>query len=301
MLVDRVIATVNDSAILWSALQTNTYGRLRTLQAQFGSLRPEDIERVNRQQLDQLIDRHTMAQAAKTFGIYTPEQVENILRRELERDEQQMIRDLGSQQAYTQALQNQGRTWQTFVSEQRVDKLAGFAEQFAVNMRLQQQENLYVTPRMLRETYQREQKYFVHDAEALVAMVVFRGADAMAHATAAAELWQQQEMTSGELASRFAEAGRIDDALASSLVPELAQWALAGPLGNVSTPVERNGVVQLAKVVDYRPARNGRFEDPDVQNELRRICRNSVIGEFQKQALERARQRTEVYRLQGSR
>lgn len=301
VLVDRVIATVNDSAILWSALQTNTYGRLRTLQAQFGSVRPEDIERVNREQLNLLIDRHTMAQAAKTFGMFTPEQVENFLRRELERDEQQMIRDLGSQQAYTQALQNQGRTWQTFVSEQRVDKLAGFAEQFAVNMRLQQQENLYVTPRMLRETYQREQKFFVHEAEALVALVVFRGADAAAQAAAAAAVWREQELTSAELAARYPGSTRTDDAIASSMIPELSQWALAGPLGAVSTPIERNGAVQLAKVVDYRPARNGRFEDLDVQNELRRLCRESVIGEFQKQALERARQRTEVWRVQGAR
>ncbi len=301
ILVDTIVATVNDSAIMWSALNTNAYGRLRALEARFGRLRPEDIERVFREELDALIDRNTMAQAAKTFGIFTPEQVETIFRRDLEREEQEQIRDLGSQQAFSQALQNQGRTWQTYVSEQRVDKLASYAEQFTVDMRLQRQSNLFLTPRMLRETYEREIGRFVRPAEARVALLVFQGADAAATAAAAAEAWRQEELTSRQLAQRFPSATPLDDAIASTLIPELAQWALAGPLHAVSPPITRNGAVQLAKVLAYLPARNGRFEDLDVQEELRAMCQRGIVEEFRKQALERASQRTEVWQAQQAR
>lgn len=301
VLIDTVVATVNDSAIMWSALRTNTYGRLRALEARFGRLRPEDIERVSREELEDLIDRHTMAQAAKTFGVFTPEQIETYFRRDLERDEQEQIRDFGSHQAWNQALQNTGRTWQTYVSEQRVDKLAKYAEEFSVDMRLQRQSNLFLTPRMLRETFERERSRFVHPAEALVALVVFQGTDAAAKAAAAAAEWRQSELTGAELAARHPGAVALPPAIASTLIPELAEWAIAGPQGNVSAPVERGGSVQVAKVVDYRPARNGRFEDLDVQDELRQMCYRGVVEEFRKQALERARQRTEVWRTQRAR
>jgi hypothetical protein len=301
ILIDTVIATVNDSAIMLSALNTNRAGRLRAMMARYGSLRQDDIERVTREELENLIDRHTMAQAAKTFGVFPPEQVESFLRRELERDERDLVRDFGSQQAYTRALEEQGRTWQTFVSEQRVDKLAGFAEQFSVDMRLQRQSNLFLTPRMLRETYEREHGRFVRPAEAIVGMVVFQGPDAADKAAAAAELWRQEDLTSRELAARCPGAVPLDNALASSLVDDLATWGLAGPLHRVSAPMPRGQAVQLAKIQQYFPARNGRFEDLDVQNELREMCRSGVIEEFKKQALERARQRTEVWRMPGAR
>jgi len=298
--IDKVVATVNDSAIMWSALRTNTFGKLRLLEARYGRVRPEDIERVSREELEDLIDLHTMAQAAKTFGVYTPDQIETFFRRDLERDEQEQIRDFGSHQAWNQALQNAGRTWQTYVSEQRVDKLAKYAEEFSVDMRLQRQSNLFLTPRMLRETYEREQGRFVRPAEAIVALVVFAGPDAASQAETAAAAWRQEDVSSRELAARYPGALATDNVIASRLqLPELAEWALAGPQGNVSAPIGSGGKVQVAKVMSYLPARNGRFEDLDVQDELRLMCHRGVVEEFRKQALERARQRTEVWRAQG--
>jgi hypothetical protein len=297
--IDKVVATVNDSAIMWSALRTNTLGRLRALEARYGRVRPEDIERVSREELEDLIDRHTMAQAAKTFGVFTPEQIETFFRRELERDEQEQIRDFGSHQAWNQALQNAGRTWQTYVSEQRVDKLARYAEEFSVDMRLQRQSNLFLTPRMLRETYEREKSRFVRPAEAIVALVVFAGPDAASNAEAAAAAWRNEDVSSRELAARYAGALATDNMIASALLPELSQWALAGPQGNVSAPIANGGKLQVAKVMTYLAARKGRFEDLDVQDELRLMCHRGVVEEFRKQALERARQRTEVWRAQG--
>jgi len=295
VLVDTVVATVNDGAIMWSELRTVAMGQIRTAEAQHGRLTREDVDRIQRRELQGLIDRHTMAQAAKTFGVATPEQVEAYFLREIERQEQDQVRDFGSYQAFSQALQNQGRTWQTYMREQRVDKMADLAEDLSVRMRMQRQANLFLTPRMLRETYQREKGRFVHGAEARVAIVVFTGKDAAETAAKAAEVWRVEDVTSRALAQRYPDAIAVDDAPASALVPELASFALEGPLLRVSEPLARGGDFQVAKVVAYNPARSGSFEDIDVQNELRNLCQAGVHEEFRKQALERARQRAEVW------
>ena len=54
------------------------------------------------------------------------------------------------------------------------------------------------------------------------------------------------------------------------------------------------GGLQVAKVVRFHAARNASFADPDVQNELRIIGLEQVIGELRQQALARAAARTEV-------
>lgn len=299
LLVDQIVATVNDSTIMWSDLRTAAAGRKRAAETNRGQpLSPADIAAIYRLTLADLIDRHSMAQAAKTFGVVTPEQVEDLFKSEMDREKKDMERTMGGAQKFLEELHRQGRTWQTYVSEQRVEKMADFAREFSITMRMQKQGNLFLTPRMLRETYerlQREQQVFDHGARALVALVVFSGPDAQQNAARAAEVWRQEDLTSRQLAARFPGATGLEDRLANTLRPELEQFALAGPLHAVSAPFAAGETLQLAKVVDYAPERHGRFEDHDVQEQLRAICLQGVRREFEEQALRRARQRTEVW------
>lgn len=295
VLIDTVVATVNDSAILHSELATLTAGRLRTLEASGRTVRPEDRDAIYADELRSRIDHHTWAQAAKTFGYVAPEQVEAWFQRELEREEQNQVRDLGSYQAYTRALQDQGRTWPTLVRQMRVDKLAGIAKDFSIEARMQRQANLYVTPRMLRETYERFRPQFVHDAEARVALLSFRGPQAAENAAKASAIWRAEDLTARALAQRFPGATVLEGVTASALIPPLSTFALAGPVDRVSDPIPHEGTLQVAKIVLFAPARSGSFEDPAVQLELRDICDRLVRTEFALQALRRARQRTEVW------
>lgn len=295
VLVDMVIATVNDSPIMHSELLTLAAGKIRTLEASGRPVRPEDRRALYEEELRDSIQRHTWAQAAKTFGYVPPEQVEAWFQRELERDEQNQVRDLGSYQAFSRELQNQGRTWPTYVREQRVDKMAEFARSFSVTMRMQRQSNLYVTPRMLRETYERFKARYVHEAEAKVAIVSFRGPDAATNAAKAAAAWRAEDLTARALAQRFADATALDTMLASALVPELAAFALQGPVNRVSDPIAGPADVKVAKIVLFAPKRDGRFEDREVQDDLRGLCENRVRAEFTLQALQRAEERTEVW------
>ncbi len=308
LLVDRIWATVNDASILRSEIKTLGAGTIRTRQATLErDLLPAEQGAVYNAYLDQRIENHAMAQAAKTFGFATPEQIDALFEDEMKRDEEDKLRDLGTWQEFSKELERTGRTWQSYVRELRVEKMQQFAEEFAIGMRLQKQGNLFLTPRMLRETYQRELASFVHGPHAGVILITFEGSgtspEDKAGAEAAVALWRQEDIDGRELLKRLPdvratqrEIGGISEEARASLTAEIADFALAGPLHRVSDPFVLGGSLRIAKIVAYDPARNGKFEDADVQNALREICYKGVVNELRRQALERAMQRTEYWK-----
>lgn len=302
--VDAVLATVNDSAILASTLRMLAAAKIRSIESQHGSISNGDREAIFRDVLEVEIDRHRLAQSAKSLGPLPPEQIDQIVQGEFERDRQEQVRDLGSVNELSREMKRIGRTWPTYEREQRIDKLSEIAEELAVRRRLARQENLFLTPRMMRETFERNRGRFEREAAAKIVQVRFTGANAQANAEAAAAQWRKEEIEARQLASRFEGAVAVGEVIASSLSAEMAaltSFALAGPEGAVSAPVPVGGAFHVARVTAFISARNGKFEDADVQREVRDICFQQVFGEFKAQAMERARQRTEVWRLQGSR
>ncbi len=298
--VDTVVATVNDDVIMLSELRTLFGVSARTIESkQQRRLTNEERAYLVQAELNKLIQDRTMAQAAKTLGLADPAMIESLFQDELRREAAEQVRNLGTEQKFSQELQRQGRTWQSFEREQRAEKMRDFAEELSIRARLQKQQNLFLTPRMMQELYHREIDRFVRPAMAIVGAVVFRGDQAAEQAAAAIELWRKEDLTSRAVADRFPGALSLGENDASTLDPELelTRFALAGPQGNVSAPMTSPAGLQVAKVLRFEPAMNGRFEDPAVQVQLRRIGLDKVIGELRQQALERAAARTEVVRI----
>jgi hypothetical protein len=303
--IDAVIATVNDSAILESELRTATAGEIRARQLREGrQLAPAERTRVLAIELQKLIHKHQLAQSAKTLGVLPPDRIEAIFRDMLREEEAEQVRDLGSEQRFSQALEQRGRTWQTFYREQRIDKLYDIARQLTIGGRLQNQSNLFVTPRMLRDFYREHRDLFVHGAVAIVAEVAFVGTQQQEHARAAAAIWAKESIGAETLARQFADRGalrvteqlRVDDRSRESLNrADLIDFALRGPKGAVSEPMLAGTAVRLVKILDYLPARDGRFEDPEVQLEIRERLEREVILDLEAQALQRASDRTYVW------
>lgn len=303
LLVDRVVATVSDAAILESDLRTASAGRFRVLQPQLGRpLQPAERARVIETELEALIDNHAMAQAARNLGILPPERVEQIFREQLRQEEREQEKDFGSLQEFSRALAQQGRTWQTFYRDQRVQKMAQLAEEMTVYSRLQNQQNLFLTPRMMWDYYQENKAIYVHGAAAALAQVVFVGNDAPHAAKAAAAAWAKETWTAAELAQRFEAQGAralpdpplVVEGERSSLPPEVVQFALQGPLGAVSEPMGA-GNARIYKVMGYSPARNDAFDAPGVQDDIRTRLQRLVVDSLMQQAKTRARQRTHTW------
>jgi hypothetical protein len=303
--IDAVIATVNDSAILESELRTATAGEIRAREFRDGrQLSQAERTRVLAMELTKLIQKHQLAQSAKTLGVLPPDRIEAIFRDMLREEEAEQVRDLGSEQRFSQALEQQRRTWQSFYREQRIDKLYEIAQQLTVWGRLQNQSNLFVTPRMLRNFYREHRDMFVHGARAVVAEVAFVGERRAEHAREAAAVWAKEDLGAVALAQRFADRGalrvtdllRIDEQSRESLGREdLIAFALGGPKGRVSEPIAAGTALRLVKIVDYLPAREGKFEDPEVQLEIRERLEREVILDLKAQALLRAEDRTYVW------
>ncbi|MCB9876945.1 MAG: hypothetical protein H6835_05000 [Planctomycetes bacterium] len=306
LFVDAVVATINDTTILQSRLFETAKSRIRVAEEQNQRTLPlEIVSRLIAQDLLELISHYQMAQSAKSFSTLPPEQIDKVLDIELDRDKQDRVRDLGSALALSEELQERGQTWPSYAREQRIEKLHDFAMQFAVFERLRKQSNLYLTPRMLRETYQANRHRFVHDVYAELETISFTGPDAEQKARSASELWRTGDFSPRDIADRNPGGTPLPRMAASSLRPSLKalkSFAEAGPAFAVSDPLPRgDGTFDVARIIAYVPAADGRFEDPKVQEEVRILAREIVISELHQQALEQARQRTEVWVYQNGR
>lgn len=299
--VDGVVATVNDSGLLTSQIRTLAASRLRALRAQ-GNVRPEDELAVLERTLEGEIDRYRLALSAKTLSPLPPEQLDDILNREFERDRQEQVRDLGSLTRFSDELKRVGRTWPMHQREQRIQKLYELADEFTVGRRLMGQTRHFLTPGMLQQEYEANRDLFVRPGAATVVQVRFSGPDAEKNAAAAAAAWRSEEISARALAERYPDAVGVGaeigvDKLAAELAP-VKEFALAGPAGAVSNPTPHRGAFVVAKVAQFAPARNDAFTDPAVQEQLRDLCTQKIVVEFREQAAERAKQRTEVWRAQ---
>jgi hypothetical protein len=305
VLIDNVLCTVNDAVILRSEIATLTAGSVRGREIELGRpLRAQERDLLESQLLFKKIHEHALAQAAKTLGVIPPERVEEIFRQQLEEEEKEQVRDLGTYQKLSQELARQNRTWQTYVREQRVNKLADLTRSMAYS-RLQNQHHLFITPQQMRDWYRNHVTDFVHGPSAAISGVTCLGPDAEAVAKDVIAAWQAETITAHELAGRFQARGVVllfDNQRATAGNPgqlrqDKVDFGLAGPFGRVSAPipVEGDGAVQVWKVVDHQPAREGRFEDPEVQNEIRRLLEDQVVENLMRQTTARALERTEPW------
>jgi len=296
LFVDSIVASVNDSSILQSKLFQASLGPIAGAKAEGRKLSPTDVQTLTLIELRRMVSSYQMAQAARSFGQFPPEQFDMILKSELERDKQDRVRDLGTEFAFSEELARTGQTWQTYEDDLRIEKLTMLAEQFAIYERMRKQANLYLTPRMLRETYEEYRSQFEHPASADVAQLVFSGPDAEKNARDAQEHWRANNWTSREVAARYKNANPLFSLPASSLGSELKAFGLAGPTGKVSELIrDPNGKIRIAKVLRHRAASGGRFEDPDVQEQVRLFAQKKLRMEFRIQAQRRASERTRVW------
>ena len=97
VVIDRVVATVNDTVILSSDLNTLASSEIRVAETTKGS-KLTDAERgfILNRNLQELINRAALSQAAKTLGVLPPDRVEDLLKGMMKEDEDQQIRDFGS-------------------------------------------------------------------------------------------------------------------------------------------------------------------------------------------------------------
>jgi hypothetical protein len=307
VVIDEVVGTVNDAAILRTTLDKAVSGSIRGREQELGRpLTDQEAMQLRRQALTKLVDEHSMAQAARTLGVVPPARVEEIVQDGLKRATREQIRQLGSELRFTQELKDNGQSWPTWERDQRLRIMSELAEGIAVWGRLQQQRNLYITPRMMREFYYKNRLHFEHPATATVARIGFivdtDRDKVLASAREAAELWRKEPLSSTDLAARCKGARPQADLI--DLCPEIPppgvpqdviQFA-ASPAGTVSDPVMvGDSSIFVMKVVDRREGVHCSFEDPATQAEIRRALEQNVVNMVRREAVQRSRDRTYIW------
>lgn len=305
VLIDRVIATVGDAAILQSKMLETAQGEIHDLEQERGrALTPEERQRPLARAMQRLVHDRILAQGAKTLGIVPPSRVEEIVRDRLAEAEQTQVRQLGGLQKFSEELLSQNRTYPAWEREQRIEIESSLAEDISVWSRLQNQRNLFITPRMLREAYQLHRDDFVYGPRASLAVVAFDAA-AADKAAAAVKKWREMELTAAEVATEFGGLAvdsrlirgldHITEASSKDLDPLFVRFALDHPAGTVSDPQPSNRRLYVLRVLEQVPGADGRFEDPAVQNRLRKRLEEEVVAMLKLQALRRSQERTYVW------
>jgi hypothetical protein len=305
VLVDGVVATVNDTVILQSELISQVNGDIRTREARTGTKVTDAQREVFMQEArKQLVWRAAMAQGAKTLGIIPSQRVDELVQDMMREDERQQQRDFGSLMRWSEAWAQQNLTYDSYEREQRTAKMYELTQQIAVGGRLQNQLNLFITPRMMREAWRQTQASLA-STMAIVAVVGFSGRDDKTRALAeeAARVWRAEQLTETELAARFRDRVAtvpMKTAIASSNRPkdlpkELIDFGLAGPLGNVSEPFAAETSFQVWKITDYAGGQQKSFDDPETQTQLRRLLEARVVDKLRDDALRRCMARTQPW------
>ena len=311
VLVDRIVATVGDAAILQSRVIETAAGELRSRQQELGRpLEKEERAVILRTSLERLIDQHAMAQAAKTLGVIPPSQVEAIFQHDLAEAEREQVRQFGSYQKLSEEFARRNLTWAAFERDQRLERMSELTEQMAVYSRISNQQNLFITPRMMLELYKENVQAFVYGPRVTLGVVAFVGLDDAnrTRAAEAAALWRTEPLRAAELASRFPDHATaqkdvvgLSEETKDKVPAFLADFGLKSAVGTVSEPAVRGSTLFVAKVLEVVAGRNGRFEDPEVQAQLRTRLEGLVLSGMRRQAVARSRMRTHTWYADGTR
>jgi len=309
VLIDGVVATVGDAAILNSKVDSAAAGEVRSVEQRQGKpLTHDQMQYIRATWRLRLIETHEMAQGAKTLGVLPPAQVDQIIRQQVDQAEQNQERTLGSYQKFSQELVQHHETYEMFESEQRLIKSSELFGDLAVSMRLQQQRNLFITPQMMRDFYRKNRQLYVYGPQSRLAAVAFSpGSDAeavTARAKAAAAQWRERELTARELATthkgialelRELNSVTEESRKNGSLQEFMIDFALQNPAGTVSEPIAKESNLWVLKVLEHLDGKNGAFDDAEVQANLRAQLERMIEELLRNQALRRARARTYVW------
>lgn len=315
--LERVVAIVGDSAILERELRELVDARYEALVA---GGRAVDRKALRRETLQQLVDRNTLAQGARTLGIIEPERVDAWLDQQMAKFEREQTEAFGSYGKMKADLDAQNRSWETMIRDQEIQKLHDITRWTYRNHKLQDQVELFITPKEMKQYFLLNLDRYQFGPRAQASQLAFPKGDgeasrqtALDAATKAAVHWREQGVTQEAVTERAGASvlQRPDlENLSNDDVERLgdrATFALGQDRGTVSDPLETGSAFWVLKVVDRAPGQHEDltpdevFLEPGVQSQIRRELESRLYGALDRQSVLRSQIRTYVWApdLQG--
>lgn len=294
---DAVIGVIGDRVILQSTIDAELRARTqgRTL---------DDLERkrLENDALREIAREEIWVQYGKVLGQQAPEAFEEIIERETEKKVDELVALYGSFAKTNEELEAIGTSLPEMRESYRKELLRDIAHNEAVVKRIRNQIPLLVTPHEMREYYDSHAADFAARTEADIAWVSFpaRDEEHAARVVQAAAAWRSDGSTAEDLAERFGgvampTAERVRPVAEDPRAEFLRAFARDGQEGDVSEPLRIRGnyfLLRIARKLD-QPERG--FDDPTVQQEIRRILSDRSYEDLNMRVMMRNSQKLLVW------
>ncbi len=288
-LYDFVVAMVGDKAILASQVTEVWRARVQSM---------PNTEPPSRQALlwyetvEQFVSLEMQAQSARLMG-RSPDEVEAQVERLVQDEMRRRAEESGGLNEYVRRMGAIGQSMNSVVEDTRTQILYSMAHYQGILRDLQDQYALLATPKEMRERFLQNPKRFEVAGQARVAARRVGLQPDRAAATAEAERVRAAWLALPKpLTTAGMEAAGAQVLDVSFLDPAsvLIDFATTGEVGDVAEPRAEGAFLWVLALVERTPSRAGRFEDPQVQTQLReeiaRQRRQEVYtGLFQEQRI----------------
>ncbi len=249
MVLDRVVAVVNDEALTLSEIQEEGQPVVRKIFQDFvGQERERRLEEAEKQLMDDLIDRRLMYQVAKREGTLPSEAEVNGAIEDLKKNN-----NVTDDAQFRAMLRSEGLTLE------QVRRNIGERLAIARLVGRQLRSSIIITEEELQKYYQDNQEKYRRTPQAQIRHIFFglsTGADEAAIRARAEEARQKLQAGAdfGQIAREYSSAsagetpGELLTVHRGDLAPEIEAAAFSLPAGGVSSPIRTESGYHLIKV-----------------------------------------------------
>ncbi len=309
LLLDRVVATVNKKAILFSQLQPEFQARVAGAENALPHIRmlsDEERAAIMHRVLKERLDKAIRTEWAKTLGDHSPDEIEAWLERRRKAEQEERIKKYGSLNKLYTELNKFGTSAWALEEEDRTRLLKQLAWQDLLR-HIGDQQSLLVTPREMHKLWKKVRPKRMRRPGTVVSMVTLGpgvGWEAPELAKKLAAEWAKSDVDASEIAGKYAGTALPDKRVTAADDEQAATWikkfAAGAKLGEVSAPIlRRDGSLWVLKAVQLDPGDDYSFSDPTVQRQLQRQIRNRKLQELGQRQLRRGKHQVRLWGVQS--
>jgi hypothetical protein len=298
-LLDRVVATVNKKAILFSQLQPEFQARVAGAQnalRQRRMLSYDERATIMMRLLRERLEEAIRTESARTLGNLSPHEIETWLERRRKMEQEERIKKYGSLNKLYTELSKFGTSAWALEEKDRTRLLKQLAWQDLLR-HIGDQRSLLVTPREMFKLWKRVRPTRMRPPGTLVSMVTLGpgvGPEGRDLARKLAAEWAKSDIDASEIAGRYGGTALPDQRVTAADDDQAAAWikkfAAGAQPGEVSAPIaRRDGSLWVLKAVQQDPGDDYSFSDPTVQGQLQLQIQNRKLNELRQRQLRRGK------------
>jgi parvulin-like peptidyl-prolyl isomerase len=284
---DHVLATYKDFVVTESMIRDGLNNQLRAMGPEGAN--PRTREELQRKFVQTAISDEILAQAAKTIA--DPDTLEKELEKAWAREVKEKTTEAGGTTGLISRLQEMGLTWDQYQDVWRTSQLRDLYLSEEI-FRKFGGEQTQVTPSEIRAYYKLHPEEFRRkesvDVEGVQISLAAEGAQAIAERALAAlkEGKTVAEVVTASGGTALPPSTGTGIGPDSSHIPALKEFAAKHKKGDSGGPLRIGSSLWVLRVKDRVEAKDGRFDDPDVQSQIVNAIKRQRLKSYEQKILQ---------------